>query len=56
VSQPGLGLGLATVKRLVEGHGGRVGVRASARTKGCLFWFTLPTVKDARPSAQGRCQ
>jgi signal transduction histidine kinase len=51
VSQPGMGLGLATVKRLVEGHGGQVGVRPSARTKGCLFWFTLPTVKSDHPSA-----
>lgn len=37
----GLGLGLATVKRLAEGHGGRVGVR-SERGHGSTFWFTLP--------------
>ncbi|MBN8467624.1 HAMP domain-containing histidine kinase [Corallococcus exiguus] len=37
----GLGLGLATVKKLVEGHGGRVGV-TSTRGKGSTFWFELP--------------
>jgi signal transduction histidine kinase len=36
----GLGLGLATVKKLAEGHGGRVGV-ASERGKGSTFWFEL---------------
>lgn len=38
---PGIGLGLATVKRLVEAHGGRVGVRAGAGGGSC-FWFELP--------------
>jgi signal transduction histidine kinase len=37
----GLGLGLATVKRLAESHGGHVGVR-SALGEGALFWITLP--------------
>jgi signal transduction histidine kinase len=41
-AQPGIGLGLATVKRIVEAHGGRVGVYA-ARNRGCCFWFELPT-------------
>jgi signal transduction histidine kinase len=39
--QPGLGLGLATVRRLVEAHGGRVGVRSSDGT-GAVFWFQMP--------------
>ncbi len=42
----GLGLGLATVKRLVDAHGGRVGVRRREGA-GSLFWFELPNV-DAR--------
>jgi signal transduction histidine kinase len=42
----GLGLGLATVKRIVDGCGGRLGVRSSA--KGCQFWFTLPIASENR--------
>jgi signal transduction histidine kinase len=40
-NQPGIGLGLATVKRLVEAHGGRVGFE-SPPGSGCTFWFELP--------------
>jgi signal transduction histidine kinase len=38
---PGLGLGLTTVKRLVETHGGSVGVRSTPGHGSC-FWFELP--------------
>jgi signal transduction histidine kinase len=38
---PGLGLGLATVKRFAEACGGRVGVR-SEMGRGALFWVTIP--------------
>lgn len=37
----GLGLGLSTVRKLAEGHGGRVGVRSTLGT-GSTFWFELP--------------
>jgi signal transduction histidine kinase len=47
VSQPGLGLGLATVKRLVLTHGGNVGVR-SVRPGGAVFWFDLPRAPAKR--------
>ncbi|HEY8076994.1 MAG TPA: HAMP domain-containing sensor histidine kinase, partial [Labilithrix sp.] len=40
--RPGLGLGLATVKRLVESHGGSVSVR-SERARGSTFAFELPS-------------
>jgi signal transduction histidine kinase len=39
--EPGLGLGLATVRRLVQSHGGRVGVR-SEEGAGATFWFDMP--------------
>jgi signal transduction histidine kinase len=40
-SRPGLGLGLTTVRRLVQSYGGVVGVR-SQRGEGSVFWFELP--------------
>ena len=43
---PGIGLGLATVKRLVDSHGGTVGLRAAPR-QGALFWFDLPEIPQA---------
>jgi len=48
---PGIGLGLATVKRLVESHGGTLGVRASANG-GALFWFELDEALPAEPRQQ----
>jgi signal transduction histidine kinase len=42
---PGIGLGLATVRRMVEAHGGTVGVDSSPR--GSRFWFELPRTGEA---------
>jgi signal transduction histidine kinase len=39
--QPGLGIGLATVKRIAEVHGGRVGV-INRPGEGATFWIELP--------------
>ncbi|WP_146653148.1 sensor histidine kinase [Labilithrix luteola] len=44
---PGIGLGLATVRRLAEAHGGTVGVRENV-DRGSVFWFELP--KAGAPS------
>ena len=46
----GIGLGLATVKRVVVTHGGRVGVQ-SALGAGSLFWFELPAATPPDPLA-----
>jgi len=49
-SKPGIGLGLATVKKLVEAYGGRVGVH-SVLGKGSTFWVELPVAPSPPPAA-----
>lgn len=39
----GLGLGLATVSRIVEAHHGQLGVESTGG--GCRFWFALPRAR-----------
>ncbi|SAK52507.1 sensor histidine kinase [Caballeronia ptereochthonis] len=51
-AQPGIGLGLAICRAIVEAHGGKIGVEnradASGSVRGARFWFTLPA-DDAPP-------
>jgi len=44
--QPGLGIGLATVKRIIDAYGGCVGV-TSTPGRGSTFWFELPLAGPA---------
>jgi len=50
-SKGGIGLGLATVKRVADAHGGRVGVK-SVPGEGCTFWVELPRVRLAMEESE----
>ncbi|TMB59306.1 MAG: HAMP domain-containing histidine kinase [Deltaproteobacteria bacterium] len=52
VATAGLGLGLATVKRLAESHGGSFGVRSSPGA-GSTFWFEIPGAHRAGAEKTG---
>lgn len=41
----GLGLGLALVKSIVEGHGGQIGVNSRVG-EGATFWFSIPEQQE----------
>lgn len=48
----GLGLGLATVRRLALAHGGSVGIAANVPA-GTVVWFQLPNVARPQPESTG---
>jgi signal transduction histidine kinase len=50
---PGIGLGLATVRRLAEAHGGAAGV-AENTPAGSVFWFELPNAPARSAAARSR--
>ena len=51
-SVEGSGIGLATVKRIIEAHGGTIGI-SSVEGPGTDVWFELPAVVDRPDEPDG---
>ena len=54
VAVDGTGLGLASVKAIVERHGGRCGAFNNEDAPGATFWFTLPQLAPADDAGAAR--